>query len=174
MPTKKTISNFVPPCNCRVLRSSTTVSGLSMMSPDDGSDGLPDSDDEGGERRRKPMSRQATRRNDFVGFRAKSNCEWNQWNGFTLIQNVMKTKCRQMKSDEELIDFHVLNCAWFFILRRAVVFPGRHFVDEVLVECWMKVARNTKGPSLALLVVAWEVLERSLMALLIPSTDSVL
>ena len=37
---------------CRVLRSGTTVSGLSMASPDDGSDGLPDSDDEGGERRR--------------------------------------------------------------------------------------------------------------------------
>eukprot|EP00438_Fugacium_kawagutii_P015942 Skav205628 [mRNA] locus=scaffold1575:79735:97947:+ [translate_table: standard] len=43
-----------------VLRSGTTVSGFSMASPDD-SDGLPDSDDEGAERRRKPMSRQTTR-----------------------------------------------------------------------------------------------------------------
>lgn len=52
----------------RVLRSGTTVSGLSMASPDDGSDGLPDSDDEGGERRRKPMSRQTTR----MSFRGRS------------------------------------------------------------------------------------------------------
>ena len=44
----------------RALRSNTTVSGFSMASPD-GSDGLPDSDDEGAMRRKKPMSRQTTR-----------------------------------------------------------------------------------------------------------------
>lgn len=86
---------------CRVLRSGTTVSGLSMASPDDGSDGLPDSDDEGGERRRKPMSRQTTRRHDFfVAFRRSCQvCKWNRWNRFTLIQHVMtKCKWKAMKS----------------------------------------------------------------------------
>lgn len=44
--------------NSRMLRSATTTS---VLSPDEGSDGLPDSDDEGAVRRRRPMSRQTTR-----------------------------------------------------------------------------------------------------------------
>lgn len=142
-----------------------------MASPDD-SDGLPDSDDEGAERRRKPMSRQTTRRRVKAKKRPK-----NMQIKIHEIQITIRTGVKLQKhidlkdsgSAQPLTDFlnpgkssaEPENCIKLKQIERVSCTSGCPSEVEVLVEFWRKEVKiKAKAPSLELSAEALEALER--------------